>query len=132
VIVRVARTEDVIVPPVRGELYIGHLGVSPERRGGGLGAALMAHVIAQHRHSGLRKVVGDVAVSNPRAQQLYERLGFAVTAERRSRLANAQGVVVNPAGGNADVMPMRAAQSNKIILQPRKQKAPRNEAGPSQ
>jgi ribosomal protein S18 acetylase RimI-like enzyme len=34
-------------------------------------------------------------VSNPRGQQLYERLGFAVTAERRSRLANAQGVVGN-------------------------------------
>jgi ribosomal protein S18 acetylase RimI-like enzyme len=34
-------------------------------------------------------------VSNPRGQQLYERLGFAVTAERRSRLANAQGAVVD-------------------------------------
>jgi ribosomal protein S18 acetylase RimI-like enzyme len=55
----------------------------------------MGHVIAQHRHSGIRAVVFDVAVSNPRAQQLYERLGFAVTAERHSRLANAQGVVVN-------------------------------------
>jgi ribosomal protein S18 acetylase RimI-like enzyme len=95
VIVRVARSEDVIVPPARGELYIGHLGASPKRRGGNIGAALMAHVIAQPRHSGLRKVVFDVAVSNPRAQKLYERLGFAVTAERRSRLANAQGVVVD-------------------------------------
>jgi ribosomal protein S18 acetylase RimI-like enzyme len=95
VIVRVARTEYVIVPPARGELYIGHLGVSPKRRGGNIGAALMAHVIAQHRHSRLRKVVFDVAVSNPRAQKLYERLGFVVTAEHHSRLANAQSVVVN-------------------------------------
>jgi ribosomal protein S18 acetylase RimI-like enzyme len=95
VIARVARIEDVIVPPTRGELLIGNLGVSPKRRGGGIGAALMTHLIAQHRHSGIRKVVLDVAVSNPRAQQLYERLGFAVTAERRSRLANARGVVVN-------------------------------------
>jgi hypothetical protein len=39
VIVRVARTEYVIVPPARGELYIGHLGASPARRGGGIGAA---------------------------------------------------------------------------------------------
>jgi ribosomal protein S18 acetylase RimI-like enzyme len=95
VIVRVRRTEYVIVPPGRGELYIGHLGASPKRRGGNIGAALMAHVIAQHRHSGLRKVVFDVAVSNPRAQKLYERMGFVVTGERHSRLANAQGVVVD-------------------------------------
>ena len=57
VIVRVARTEDVIVPPARGELYIGHLGVSPERRGGGIGAALIAHVdrstpAQRHRQGG--------------------------------------------------------------------------------
>jgi ribosomal protein S18 acetylase RimI-like enzyme len=95
VIVRVARTEDVIVPPTRSELFIGNLGVSPERRGGGIGAALIEHLIALHRRNGIRKVVLDVAVSNPRAQQLYERLGFTVTAERRSRLVNAQGVVVN-------------------------------------
>ena len=93
VIRRVARTERIILPPARGELYIGHLGVSPERRGGGIGAALIAHLIAQHRHIG--KAVLDVAVSNPRAQQLYERLGFAVTAEHISRLANAQAVLVN-------------------------------------
>jgi ribosomal protein S18 acetylase RimI-like enzyme len=96
VIWRTCRIEKVIAPPARGELYLGHLGVSPERRGGGIGAALMAHMIARHRHSGIRAVVFDVAVSNPRAQQLYERLGFAVTAEHRSRLANAtQAVVVN-------------------------------------
>ena len=95
VIVRVVRTEDVIVPPTRSELFIGNLGVSPERRGGGIGAALIEQLIAQHRRSGIEKVVMDVAVTNPRAQKLYERLGFAVTAERRSRLANAQGVVVN-------------------------------------
>ena len=38
-------------------------------------------------------MVLDVAVSNPRAQALYERLGFAVTGERASSLANAQGAV---------------------------------------
>ena len=67
----------------------------PERRDGGIGAALITRLIAQHRHSAIGKAVLDVAVSNPRGQQLYERLGFAVTAERRSRLANAQGAVVD-------------------------------------
>jgi ribosomal protein S18 acetylase RimI-like enzyme len=95
VILRALRTQEVIVPPARSELYIGHLGVTPERHSRGIGAALIAQLIAQNRHSGIRKVVLDVAVSNPRGQQLYERLGFSVTAERRSRLANAQGVVGN-------------------------------------
>jgi ribosomal protein S18 acetylase RimI-like enzyme len=95
VVEHVARTEEVIVPPAQGELYIGHLGVCPERRGGGIGSALITRLIAQNRHSALDKAVLDVALSNPRGQQLYQRLGFAVTAERRSRLVNAQGVVVD-------------------------------------
>ena len=56
---------------------------------------MIEQLIALPRRNGIRKVVLDVAVSNPRAQQLYERLGFTVTAERRSRLVNTQGVVVN-------------------------------------
>ncbi|MEI9983177.1 MAG: hypothetical protein WDN69_08175 [Aliidongia sp.] len=35
----------------------------------------------------------DVAVGNPRAQTLYERLGFVVTATRASRLENRHGRV---------------------------------------
>jgi ribosomal protein S18 acetylase RimI-like enzyme len=38
-------------------------------------------------------VVLDVATSNPRAQALYQRLGFKVTGERISSLANPQGIV---------------------------------------
>jgi ribosomal protein S18 acetylase RimI-like enzyme len=95
VVERVARTEEIIVPPAQGELYIGHLGVCPERRGSGIGAALITRLIAQHRHRAIGKAVLDVAVSNPRGQQLYQRLGFAVTAERPSRLANPQGIVVD-------------------------------------
>ena len=93
---RACRIEKIIAPPARSELCIGNLGVSPQRRGGGIGAAMIAQLIAHHRHSGIGKAVLDVAVSNPRGQQLYERLGFTVTAEHRSRLANAaQAVVVN-------------------------------------
>jgi ribosomal protein S18 acetylase RimI-like enzyme len=95
VILRALRIQEVIAPPARSELCIGNLGVSPERRGGGIGAALIAQLIAQYRHTGIRKVVLDVAVSNPGGQKLYERLGLVVTAEHRSRLANVHGVVVN-------------------------------------
>jgi len=34
-----------------------------------------------------------VAVTNPRGQALYERLGFVVTGERRSSLSNASATV---------------------------------------
>jgi ribosomal protein S18 acetylase RimI-like enzyme len=35
----------------------------------------------------------DVAMSNPRAQALYERAGFVVIGERVSPLGNARGTV---------------------------------------
>ena len=38
-------------------------------------------------------MVLDVAMTNPDAQRLYQRLGFEVVAERRSALVNAQGRV---------------------------------------
>jgi len=37
----------------------------------------------------------DVAVTNPRAQLLYERLGFAVDALRSSKLENQRGRVAD-------------------------------------
>jgi ribosomal protein S18 acetylase RimI-like enzyme len=40
-------------------------------------------------------VVLDVAATNPAAQRLYERLGFAVVVERRSTLGKAQGRVAD-------------------------------------
>jgi ribosomal protein S18 acetylase RimI-like enzyme len=93
VIARGLRVERVIPPPSRGLHYLAHLGVSPELRGQGIGRALVGYLIAQGLEQGRQRLALDVACSNPRAQALYERLGFAVTEERRSRLANTQGVV---------------------------------------
>lgn len=93
VIARGLRVERVIPPPARGMHYLAHLGVSPSLRGLGIGRALIGELVRRGVQQGRRRMVLDVAASNPRAQALYERLGFAVTGERRSALANAQGAV---------------------------------------
>lgn len=92
VIARGLRVESVIPPPAGAMYYLGHLGVSESLRGQGTGTALVAHLLAA-RPVGAGPVVLDVAATNPAAQRLYERLGFAVVGERRSTLANAQGRV---------------------------------------
>ncbi len=73
--------------------YLAHLGVSPALRGQGIGRALIDALIRCGLQQGRRRMVLDVAASNPRAQALYARLDFAVTGERHSTLANAQGAV---------------------------------------
>jgi len=95
VIARGLRVESIIQPPAKDCWYIAHLGVLPERRGRGLGNALIASLLEQGRARRLPKATLDVAVGNPRAQALYERLGFVVAAERVSTLRNAQATVAN-------------------------------------
>ncbi len=68
--------------PGKEALFIQKMGVSPEARGKGIGTALLSDAIARARAAGFRRCALDVATTNPRAQQLYERLGFRVTGER--------------------------------------------------
>jgi ribosomal protein S18 acetylase RimI-like enzyme len=93
VVVRGLRTEVVIRPPASSEFYVGHLGVAPDYRGRGIGEALIAHLLALGAATGRTRAVLDVSVENPRAQALYTRLGFRVTAERPSALRRATGYV---------------------------------------
>jgi ribosomal protein S18 acetylase RimI-like enzyme len=93
VIARGLKVERVIPPPARGMHYLAHLGVSPLLRDQGIGRALIDELIRRGVQAGRSRMVLDVAASNPRAQALYERLGFAVTGERHSALANAQGAL---------------------------------------
>ena len=95
VIVRGLRLESVIRPPTRDCWYVAHLGVPSELRSRGIGAALVAHLLAQGRDQGMGVAALDVAVTNPAAQRLYERLGFAVTRLRVSKLSNAQSTVAD-------------------------------------
>lgn len=95
IIQRGLQTEQIIEPPSNSTQYIGHLGIAPEYRSHGVGAQLVEYFLAQGRTRGCTLAALDVAVTNPRAQELYERLGFVVTGERRSTLRNAYGQVDN-------------------------------------
>jgi ribosomal protein S18 acetylase RimI-like enzyme len=76
-----------------GEYYIGHLGVDPAQRGRGIGAAMLAYLMAPVRTGRAHTAVLDVSMENPRAQALYERLGFRVTKTRDWTFENARARV---------------------------------------
>jgi ribosomal protein S18 acetylase RimI-like enzyme len=89
------QVEGVVQQP-RGPMhYIAHLGVAPERRSRGIGAALIATFLDDGARLGRTTAALDVAATNPRAQALYERLGFVVTGTRRSTLRSEVAVVVD-------------------------------------
>ena len=93
VIGRALRVEAIVPPPSRTRFVVAHLGVRPETRGQGIGQALIEHLLDRGRTRGIGIAALDVAVTNPRGQALYERLGFVVTGERRSRLSNPRATV---------------------------------------
>ncbi len=95
VIVGGLRAESVIRPPQARELYLAHLGVLPELRGAGIGTRLIQTLLLRRDPALHDAVVLDVAVTNQRAEALYARLGFRVTALRRSRLRNRDGEVAD-------------------------------------
>ncbi len=93
VMLNAVRVEQVIEPP-KGDLhYIAYLGVAPEWRGQGIGTKMMLNLLEQGKRARRTVAALDVAVHNPRAQALYERLGFKVVSERKSDLYNEFGVV---------------------------------------
>jgi ribosomal protein S18 acetylase RimI-like enzyme len=95
VMVRGLRVEAVIRPPRADEYYLCHLGVREEMRGHGIGAHFMRHLLERLDARTHRCAALDVAVTNPRAQLLYERLGFVVEALRPSKLQNPRGRVAD-------------------------------------
>ncbi|PPE71936.1 GNAT family N-acetyltransferase [Solimonas fluminis] len=66
-------------------LYVANFGVAPECRGQGIGARMLNFQMAQARQRGFQLYALDVAVTNPRAQKLYEGIGFRFVRERRFR-----------------------------------------------
>ena len=93
VMVRGLRTETVIQPPRADEYYLCHLGVREELGGQGIGARFMRHLLEGLDSGRHRCATLDVALTNPRAQLLYERLGFEVKGLRVSKLQNRRGRV---------------------------------------
>lgn len=82
------KIEQLIGPPKGRMNYIGHLGISHEWRGRGIGRRLIEHFLDIGRRAHRPKAVLDVSVENPRAQMLYERIGFKTVAECFSTLPN--------------------------------------------
>lgn len=70
------------------ELHINTLAVSPERRRQGLATHLLREVMADAAREGARRATLEVRESNTAALELYARLGFRVTARRRSYYTN--------------------------------------------
>ena len=67
-----------------GSWYVAFVGVDPLQQSLGIGSSLLGRSIQTARASGCSYVELDVNVDNPRAQALYERLGFHVLhADRR-------------------------------------------------
>lgn len=68
-----------------GSWFIAFAGVDPTQQSLGIGSSLIGRSIQTARASGCSCVELDVDVDNPRAQALYERLGFHVqhTGQRR-------------------------------------------------
>ena len=87
--------EEVIKPPSGKLYYIAHLGVAPELRGQGIGTQLVNHLLLPEFTDGSSTAALDVAVTNPRAEALYERMGFTVTKLCESKLANQYGTVAD-------------------------------------
>ncbi|HNP72808.1 MAG TPA: GNAT family N-acetyltransferase [Kouleothrix sp.] len=69
--------------PREGYVYLGRLAVLPERRGQGVGAALIAYVERRAAELGLPLVRLGVRVALPHLRAMYERLGYRVYEERR-------------------------------------------------
>ena len=93
--IRGLRTETVIRPARAHEYYLCHVGVREEMRGQGIGARFMRHLLESLDPNRHHCASLDVAVTNPRAQLLYERLGFVVEALRTSNLQNRHGRVAD-------------------------------------
>lgn len=65
--------------PREGTLHLIDISLVPERRGTGLGGAILADLIAGARTMG--KAVSLQVEKSNRARRLYERLGFRTTAD---------------------------------------------------
>jgi ribosomal protein S18 acetylase RimI-like enzyme len=95
VMARCLRMERVVKPAAPGVGYIGHVTVTPDCRGLGIGRALMGELLRRACHAGYARAGLDVADTNPRARALYEGLGFRLVETRRSTLGGPWGRVAD-------------------------------------
>jgi ribosomal protein S18 acetylase RimI-like enzyme len=79
VLKRSAQIDTLMKKPGARELYLSNFGVHPAYRGQGIGSAMIRHWVAVARNRRYMAFYLDVAQTNPRAEKLYDDLGFRVT-----------------------------------------------------
>lgn len=89
------KIEQLIKLPQKQEIVIGHLGITPKFRGKGFGTKLIHGLMEKANTKEESKFVLDVSEENPKAQFLYERLGFVSTKKNVSSLKNKHSYVAN-------------------------------------
>jgi len=72
-----------VIVPAGPVAHLASLGVHPEHRRHGLGAAIVRDVVARARGGGARFVALEVDVANRGARRLYRREGFGVVRRFR-------------------------------------------------
>lgn len=70
------------------------IAVDPDRRGAGIGRALMETALEQLTAAGARSVHLEVRRDNVPARRLYDRLGFASTSVRAGYYADGEDALV--------------------------------------
>lgn len=86
VLIRGLKSEFLMPPPKSNEYTLGHLGIDASLRGKGVGTLLIQHLMNQVNLNSTEKIILYVSFINPKAQKLYERLGFVVTKTNQSNL----------------------------------------------
>lgn len=80
------KVEQLFQLPPANKNYLAHLAVAPEWQGHGIGSQLIRHFLDRSRAEGQTHAALDVSVENPRAEKLYQRLGFKTIEERTAPL----------------------------------------------
>ena len=85
--------EQVLKPPKKNVGIVYQIGVAPAHQSIGIGTQLIHNLLDQIQGKGMAKAALDVAVTNPRAQALYEDLGFSAVATHKGGLKSQFGHV---------------------------------------
>lgn len=69
---------------VLDETHLLNICIEPARQGEGLGELLLQEWLVEARQQGALKALLEVRVSNPKAQQLYQKIGFSLLSRRKA------------------------------------------------
>lgn len=82
---RALQLKGLMPAPKANTQYVANLGVCPSARSQGVGAALLTQQKMLAQQAGKRVYALDVSMQNPRAQALYQRLGFVPSGNQYFR-----------------------------------------------